>query len=1397
MEKILEAYKSIAEHLPRIDRLQAAFGEDENFKTVLGFIFKDLAEFHQRVYRFFRRRGWAILFAFDWGLFERRFRSLLSSMSFRFELVDKEAAAIHFGDMKKARDIDLREYEKEEQQRQFSMLQAAYSWLSAAEDAQEEYLEELANKRQPGTCNWVLEQDTVKAWVEPTGIEPLIWLTGKPGGGKSVLASFLVHHLQPRKDSTVLYFFCALNSTRTTCAEVLRTMAFQALQQNPQLASLVHQEYLQKVSTRSTPKMKALLKDIFAVAKYVHLVIDGIDECEPTTQQEILKSVSELQRNASDIIKILISSRREPQISEALTTKAHISLNGRTDGAIGLFVVQKVKEIQKSFPNMTATLLGRIEQRLSRMANGMFLWVYLVTVMLKGQATELELEEALEKLPEGLQAVYGRILDRISSLSEPKRTRAYKVLSWSCAASRAVKVQEVADGITLRPGHATILNKKTRIIDTQKDVLDICAPLIELSTGGYLEIVHASAREFLLHPQSGPFVKIAQVHFDIGYACLLSLKSSFVVLPRFSPNTTLQDIEVRMLQGFFGLHAYAHAYWAHHVNEYFRNIESFGGSVPSGCNTNIIVGLLESFSRVRKGYPGPSGADSPPCSPSLTTVPIQLSQLPHISSFIKDWTNFRSRTSETEPTTDTIEVQLQNQLHQDPTSLSLIAQKIRSIRESLIRMDPANLPDHIDKEDFASFRKELGAEIFECRYGSCNHFSGTLQQRLEHEKSHNPSFPCLHCDFSGRGFRSRRDLERHVRQYHHVDGDASIPDSLACIFERGQSTFNTHKTLQYGSLSSREPGRWNEKGRKVLKSTFRQVYKALALHEPALAKKGGFNISSDSRGELASQTNPSPIFAEIGRKIDTGEYQTLKDFKTDVNNLISQDPANDLEKIQNMFDKALGNAVDAHPGLACLPTQDPLERNIENLLSTELGRSGNSDVALVWEGRHSRTSSQTQLGCRPAFWSKLEESELPGLLAKYGGNFAQIADFLKTKTAEDVEERFQWLVNSGRQDLAELVSYAESRLSEEQEKDNTMLLDTSEHELSTATMIHEATVDDESLEEKCSREHSASPAHIFPDSADAVSYFPLPETTSAHPPQKQLGTSKASRKALLDQGPEDDNRPKKYIRRAPQPAYCHQCKSGPRKLRDEHTLMKHIARIHSPVRKVWLCIDVSIDKNMLANCQSCRSGVRYGAKHNAAIHLRNKHFGPNASMETLMRWMEEVEEPNPNHSGSQVDPDTPAAKAQKLPGIVSFWTAPAEDQSSEASEEAVSREIPLLEVSFDDILQGYSGRTTPDGTPTPRPNQERVTHSSIPHLAHQGLVRIDHIDQLPNLSGPRKAVTRDQVVAYYHTLSESSVKSKKYEEALTNLKGLSQRLLKDLRDWRRDLTSAPEIRPSF
>ena len=65
------------------------------------------------------------------------------------------------------------------------------------------------------------------------------------------------------------------------------------------------------------------------------------------------------------------------------------------------------------------------------------------------------------------------------------------------------------------------------------------------------------------------------------------------------------------------------------------------------------------------------------------------------------------------------------------------------------------------------------------------------------------------------------------------------------------------------------------------------------------------------------------------------------------------------------------------------------------------------------EGTRTEAPESEQQVFRP----KWEESELPSLTAKHGKGFSQIADLLKTKTAKDVERRFQTLISSAQQDL--------------------------------------------------------------------------------------------------------------------------------------------------------------------------------------------------------------------------------------------------------------------------------------------------------------------------------------------------------------------------------------------
>ncbi len=1391
MDKLLQAFSDIARYLPRLDRLKATFGDIGDFEQALGLIYSDIAEFYRRAYKFFRRKAWHVWFAFDWGLFERRFKSIIEKLRSHCDLLDREAAATHFSEMKIMRDKRELEEEHFERHRKSQSTQEVFTWLSAEEDGQEDYLHRISDNRQPGTCNWILEDQQICSWIEDTNGGPVCWMTGIPGAGKSFLCSLIIQNLETHQDLSSIYYFCGhQQNDKDIHATILRTLTIQLLRSHLDMAELVYQVYLQKGSSRSFPAMKRILKEILFTIPNTRIVLDGIDEYNHQTQREVLGSLLELQKHAGDTCKLLISSREEPTIRNAMSNKTHIKLDGRTTDGLTIFIQNKVKELKKHCPEKEPALMDRVEQRLQSNAKGMFLWVRLVCTMLQEQMSDLDFERAIEQLPDGLDEAYGLIMSRFRSLDSRLKERVFKILFWVSAAYRPISIHEVADGIALYPGQL-ILNKKTRSKNPQRDIVEICAPLLENSSNGILKLVHFSAKEYLLDEQSGPFIEIAKAHFNIAFSCIVNLTTALVIVPRHSDGATAADLENYAVQGRYGLQPYGHHFWAEHVLAYLENTRELD---------HALIEVLEAFSNVCRTHPlswfePDTGSASKPPSRGLS----KLQKHPSLSNFISGWLRFKSKTKSTEVPAGDLRAQEEWQLQVDETYLSLIDCRFRDIVERLLLKKDSRLPPHLDQTDFQAFLERFS---FVCRFLNCTHCFDTTGDRDAHEQSHLTTFPCLQCDFSKRGFSSRKDLERHTQSYHMSAEDFKIPTSL---FEASTESRNGLDP-DCGSYpgSARRSTCWNRRGRKVLQKGFRQV----------LAK-----VESESLLK-----NSSTIVLNLIRaKVEEEQYETLTDFRDDIRELSggssSMVDSEKGEEIKEICDQEIEKAITDFPAFA-------------NFGNSRLGSStANSQSDIVSQQNFPKPfdnaendlniSSNSSLGKRRPYWSVTEEQEFPELLEQCGRDFIKIADRLKTKTINDIDEYFIHLVSLGRTELLKVADAADAKLQWDLEAtlpifDNgglepaKLLSDTSSLDVRPGGLAYTA----QTME-------AMNPYHLHQQDLSGKRDTRFENSSNTTSPR-----AKTEHVQVLE-------KPKRSVRSRRARVLCDYCNRSMDGFHDEYALKKHVRRFHQATRQVWICDDISIDKRFLAKCKPCAASKRYSSEHYTSTHLRGHHFDATATAEKLSRWMRRMEEPNPNFDkngpeSASVDKicspiNWHGNKRQKINGTAALHIKPGisnnsdllpsmlrtpkdSSMSSRATSHPVTPNLPQ-----DSDGEGSAGSSSGDESssfqqtlllpdfsfenflPASATTDQPIDDAGPPHHKDLTLIRPNLVRRLPHLDPFRKLACHDQVEELYRKLENELVGSERYTEALDSLTSLSRTLLRNLLDWRRRSTFEPSI----
>ncbi|KAF2145844.1 uncharacterized protein K452DRAFT_305786 [Aplosporella prunicola CBS 121167] len=223
------------------------------------------------------------------------------------------------------------QWDKLERERQLTKRLAVMSWLRVGDTLIEDEVDKLTRDCLEGSCDWFIEHNKTKWWMNDGTANALLWLCGKPGAGKSVLCSKLIQSMEAKK-LNVFYYSCSyLETAAEGPTRLLRSLTAQAVQNNPDLIIYIHDDYIPSHPVASRRPLMGILPNILIDVGSSRLIIDGIDEWDRKEQKLILKDVLQLLSTdaSSHTCKVLISSRDVPTVSPVLrkNSKTSVSLS--------------------------------------------------------------------------------------------------------------------------------------------------------------------------------------------------------------------------------------------------------------------------------------------------------------------------------------------------------------------------------------------------------------------------------------------------------------------------------------------------------------------------------------------------------------------------------------------------------------------------------------------------------------------------------------------------------------------------------------------------------------------------------------------------------------------------------------------------------------------------------------------------------------------------------------------------------------------------------------------------------------------------------------------------------------------------------------------------------------
>ncbi|KAL5380194.1 hypothetical protein DPSP01_007994 [Paraphaeosphaeria sporulosa] len=579
-ETLLEAYYEIGEQLPLLQEYEQLFKENPHMIQALELMYLDILEFHQQAMRFFSGGRWRKFFRAMWKDFETKFGGIKKSLARHKDLVERRATISQYRlyqlDIVEMRNR-LDELVLEERGKKLAAVREWFAVGSIQEEDHTSFNEIRATYKD--TAKWIVKNEKIKDWMHadnPT--TPIVWLTGMPGAGKTILASSLISECQSKATCITSYFYCHYEGQGcNTAVDVLKGLMHQLLDQYPDMLPPCHTKRTGSGEPvlRSIERAKKLFEDFCSIPEKMFIIIDGLDECEQLERKQLLDflvgMVTQCDTSEPGKLRVMVVSQEYGDIKRALHNPSSSKIvpsivsMSETDNRhdIHNYVriwVDRIAVKHEPFDDEAKEYLHNLT--VAR-AKGMFLYAKLVMDNLFQQPTRGDLLDAVSEnnFPDGLKEAYERIVKRIKRTHAVEWPKVKKLLGWMVCAQRQLAWREIQVALSIDIESRSIEYEDRRF---REDIHEVCGSLVTVS-GNRVSLVHSTARYYLTKATED--IHQPSVECELATLCL-----QYLTFPCFQTKISIEKPELRkmMLEGQFAFQDYAVAKWFQHVNAFVK-----------------------------------------------------------------------------------------------------------------------------------------------------------------------------------------------------------------------------------------------------------------------------------------------------------------------------------------------------------------------------------------------------------------------------------------------------------------------------------------------------------------------------------------------------------------------------------------------------------------------------------------------------------------------------------------------------------------------------------------------------------------------------------------------------------------------------------------------------------